>query len=111
MEIWNETAWYLRVVFNILLVIIPALVVLVVASEGGIKVVRTAKMLFKTFCKAIDEPTDPLIALIAAKTGYKPEVVSDLLVTKVDEVIALLPGEEEQAVTAGVKELFKQTDV
>ena len=111
MEIWNETAWYLRVVFNILLVIIPALVVLVVASEGGIKVVRTAKMLFKTFRKAIDEPTDPLIALIAAKTGYKPEVVSDLLVTKVDEVIALLPGEEEQAVTAGVKELFKKTDV
>ena len=107
MEIWNGTEWYLQLVFNILLVILPALIGLAVISASGRKTVSTIKMLFKSFRKAVDEDHDPLIVLIAAKTGYKPQQVSDLLVTKVDEVIALLPGEEEQAVTAGVKELFK----
>ena len=110
MEIWNSTEWYVQLIFNVLLFVLPTLVGLAVANVFGAKVVTTARMLLKAIRPAIDEPGDPFIVMIAAKTGYKPKEVSDLLVTKVDEVIALLPGEEEQAVTAGVKELFKQKD-
>lgn len=93
MEIWNGTEWYVQLVFNVLLLILPTLIGLAIVNASGAKLVDTVRMLLNAIRPAIDEPGDPLIVLIAAKTGRKAEDVSDLLVGKVDEVIALLPGE------------------
>ncbi len=93
MEIWSETAWYVQLIFNVLLLVLPTLIGLAVVSAGGAKVVDTVRMLAKSIRPAIDEPTDPLVALLAERTGRRPETVRDFLTGNLDQIVALLPQE------------------
>ncbi len=93
MDLWNETAWYVPVLFNVLLIVLSALAGLAVASEFGAQTIKSVRKLYQTMRPAIDEETDPIILLIAARLKLPPKTVRDFILGNLDKVIAVLPQE------------------
>ena len=91
--LWSETEWCVELLAYVLFFVLPTLIALALANASGVKVVETARALFKAIRPAIDEPTDWLVLEIAARTGRKPETISTFLTENVDKVIGLLPQE------------------
>ena len=93
-NLWSESSWWLELVFNVLMLVLPTLAALAAASVFGASVIRAIKTIWREWLRpALDEPTDPLVKIIADKTGRKPETVSKWLTESIDDVIALLPAE------------------
>lgn len=92
-NLWNESAWYLELIYNVLLFVLPTLAGAAVSTVFGAGVVRAFKWLWRTFRPLVDEPTDPLVVRIARESGKSPEFVSTFLTSNLDRVVALLPGE------------------
>lgn len=94
LNIWNESSEWLEIVYNILLLVIPALATLAATSVFGAGLVRSIKIFLREWARpAMDEPTDPLVKLIAERTGRKPDVVSKWAVERIDDIIGVLPEE------------------
>jgi cell division protein FtsX len=93
--LWGETAWYVRLLFNLLMVALPTLAGIALLSASGTKVVSTARSLLQTVRPAVDQPTDPIVLLIAQKTGRTPDEVCAWLAGNIDVIIAALPAKQE----------------
>lgn len=107
-NVWNETYWWVNVVWNILLVVVPVLAALAATSAFGAAVIRTFKTAWKEWVRpAVDDPSDPLVKLLAEKTGLPAEVISDFLVENLDLLTDLLPKEELAAEARGRNLLSK----
>ena len=94
MELWNETHQWAEIVFNALLLVLPVLAALAATSATGAVMIRTIKKVYSEWIRpAIDEPTDPLVILLAAKIGKDPAWVAKQLLENLDAVAAVLPEE------------------
>lgn len=107
-NVWNETYWWVGVIWNVLLILVPLLAAAAATSAFGASVIRTAKMVYREWVRpAINEPTDPLVKLLAEKTGLPAAVISAFLIDNLDLVEGLLPKEELATASKG-KELLKK---
>lgn len=93
MEIWSQTSWWVELIFNGLLYILPPLATAAIAFPLGLSVVKYAKLIWREFRPLVDEPSDSIPRLIAAKTPYTADQVSNFLVENIDAIIATLPEE------------------
>ena len=91
MEIWSQSSWWVEVVYNALLLFLPPLAGLAVATPLGLGVVRFVKQIYREFRPLVDESTDAIPRLIAAKTPYTAEQASKFLIDNIDKIIAALP--------------------
>lgn len=90
-DLWQATPEWLELVFNVLLLIIPALAAVAITTASGATVVATVQKSWKLIRPAIDEPTDPLILLLASRIGWTPEQVSAWLLENFGKVVGTLP--------------------
>lgn len=98
MELFNESAWYIEMLFNVGMVVLPTLAGVAASGELGAQVIKRTKKVYAEYLRpAIDEPTDPAIMLIATKTGKSPEWVSAQLIDNLDNVVGTLPEEAPKA--------------
>jgi len=96
-NLWTETPQWLSLLWNILLIVLPTLAATAALTAGGAGVVKTVRWAWAQARPLIDEPTDPLANLIAARTGRTPEQVVDFVVSHIDRIVALLPTEAQPA--------------
>ena len=76
------------------MILLPLLAGLAATSATGAATIRAAKKIYSELLRpAIDEPTDPIVKLIAKKTGRDPAWVSQQLRENLDAVVAVLPEE------------------
>lgn len=91
-NVWSEADWWLNLLWNVVLLVLPALL----AFEGTARLQRRVRYLWKNIIrKAIDQTTDPAVVYLAAKTDRTPDEVSAFLVSSGDQIIALMPEEAE----------------
>lgn len=93
MELWTQSDWYIELMLNALLFILPTIAVVAGTGELGSQVIKYTRAIWDAVRPAIDQPTDPAILYIAAKSKREPAEVSDLLVKIGDEIVELLPNE------------------
>ena len=94
MELFNETELWVQIVFNILMAVLPLLASVAATSAAGAMMIRAIKKVYAEWVRpSIDEATDPLIVLIAAKTGRDPKWVAQQLLENLDSIVAVLPEE------------------
>jgi hypothetical protein len=100
MELWTETNEWIQLCFNVLMLVLPVLAGVAATSVFGAAMINAIKRFYAEWLRpAIDEPTDPIVALIAQRMKRDPQVVVDFIVSNLDAVIAVLP--EEAAPKAG----------
>jgi len=106
LNIWSESSEWLEIVYNVLLLVIPALAGLAATSVFGAGLIRSIKLFWREWLRpALDDPTDPLVKLIAERTGRKPEDVSKWLTERIDEVIGVLPDEGQPLAEKKISEV------
>jgi len=94
MELFSESAWYIQLLFNVLMLALPTLAGLAIAGELGAQTIKRTKKVYAEWVRpAIDEADDPAIKFLAGKSGRDPKWVSDQLIAVGDQVVALLPEE------------------
>lgn len=89
--LWQDTAWYVQLIFNLLLFALPTLAGLAALSKFGALTIQTARDVWTLLRPALDQPTDRLIMEIARRVGADPTEVSEFLTRNIDGVIMLLP--------------------
>ncbi len=99
MELWSETAWYVVVVWNVLWVVLTALVAVSITSMAGAQTVRRLRHIFSELVvPAIDDKDDPIVRFLAEKAKRDPDVVATWLRengTKIVELLTTEPDENE----------------
>jgi hypothetical protein len=93
MDIWNDTAWWVELVFNVCLFILPTIAGIAATGTLGLKTVKWVRLAWKEARAMVDEPSDFVVRLIAARTGRTPEQVSKFIISNLDAVIAVLPDD------------------
>ena len=71
--------------------------VLVQALQAGGNVAKEGRAFWRAVRGLADEPSDPLVLAIAAKTGKTPAQVVKSLTGLVDQIIAIMPEESPHA--------------
>jgi len=95
MEVWNATPEILQVVWNIALIVLSTLATAAAAGALGGGAIKAARWAWQQARPMLDEPTDPAVEYIAKKSGRAPKAVSEFIIARGDEIIALLPKEAE----------------
>lgn len=83
-QLYAEAVDWLGLVLSVALVVLPTLLVLALVFLGGAGAVNSGRKLWESLRPAVDEPTDPLIQMIAAALKTRPELVSDFIVGLLD---------------------------
>lgn len=73
--VWAAAYDWLRIVLTIAVFIIPTLVFLWLTLFASGKAITAARGVYKQIRQFFDEPTDPLVMLIAARTGLSADEV------------------------------------
>lgn len=110
MELWSQVEWYVQLVFNVLMFVLPTLIALAATGGLGAVVIRSFKQVYKEFVRqAIDEPTDMLVVLLANKTGRDAALISRFLLDNLDAIVALLPEDQELLASRLIASIEKES--
>ena len=93
-SIWGDSARWLEIVFNVLLIVLPTLAGAAALTVGGLRTLKLARDAWRLLRPLVDQPTDTLVRLIAQQTGRPAEQVSEFLTGNLDKVVSLFPLEE-----------------
>lgn len=89
--IWHESAWWLEVVFNVLIVLLPTLAGAAVLAAGGLRTITVVRDGWRKLRPLVDEPSDLIVRQIAERTGRDPQQVSAFITSNLDRIVELLP--------------------
>lgn len=97
MELNQSTLDWLELLFNICLLIIPALLAVGAGAASLASIVKTARWLWSVIRPTVDEVTDPAIIYLASKTGMSPAWISEYILKHGDALIGVLPLPDKKA--------------
>lgn len=91
--LWAQAVDWIRFWITAALFVLPPLVVMFVTLFAGKHVVAAARTLYAWVRPYIDEPSDPVIAMLAARSGLAPDRVIELVTDNLDSVLlAITPA-------------------
>lgn len=93
MEIWNDTQWWVELVFNVCLFVLPTLAGFATTGALGWRTIRITRRVWTVIRSGVDDATDPAILFLAAQSGKSSTAISKFLVATGDQIISLLPEE------------------
>lgn len=85
---YAEAIDWLNLTLSVAVIVLPTLIVLALTALGGAAAVEQGRKLWKSLRVTVDEPSDPIVAMIAAAVKQRPEIVSGFLVSLFDATFA-----------------------
>jgi len=90
MEVWNDTVWWVQLMYNLAWLVLPTLALAAVAFPLGRNVAKYFVKLWEYVRQLLDERTDPAIKHLAELSGKDPGEVSKFLVESGDSIADIL---------------------
>ena len=87
-KVYAEAIDWLNLTLSVALIVLPTLIGLALTALFGAQAVEQGRKLWKSLRQTVDEPTDPIVAMLAAAAKQKPEMVSSFLVALFDATFA-----------------------
>lgn len=87
-RVYAEAVDWLNLVLSVGLIVLPTLFVLALTAIGGAQAVEQGRKLWASLRVTVDEPSDPVVAMIATAVKQRPELISTWLVALFDSTFA-----------------------
>lgn len=94
-QLWAETVDWIEIVLNIALIALPVALSGIVFLAGGGWLINVMRWFWRIVRPQVDEVDDPIVRLIADRTGLSPERVLELLTASVDDILGMMPEQGE----------------